>query len=430
MSQVSYRELSPGVRLRIIHTDKFKNSYFSVNLLSPLQAETAAANALIPQVLRRGSRLHPDMESLSAALDELYGGAIEPVVRKRGETQCVGFVASFLDDAYAPDHTPIMEQAAALLGEILLDPHTCEGVFSPEYTQGEKEQQIRRIRGRINDKRSYATYQLTRLMCREEAYGVDRLGEEPQVAAITPENLWQRYRELCETAVVELYYCGSAQPQAVEEAMRCAFAPLLTGGERVQPSCDIRLHAPREPQVVEEAMDVTQGKLAMGWRTGGSSIWEEDYPALVLFNAVFGGCTLSKLFMNVREKLSLCYFASSSLEKLKGLVVVSSGIEFAQYTRARDEILSQMAAMGRGEIAPEELEGARQVYMGLYRSMLDEPGRLEDYWLEQAVAGLELGPDELAKKLEQVDAAAVAAVAQKMELDTIYFLKGEEGAQA
>lgn len=131
MTQVTRRELMPGVWLRAIHTDKFKSSYLGLTMLTPLERETAAANALIPAVLRRGTAAHPDLEALSAALDELYGGAIEPVVRRKGETQCVGFVASFLDDAYALEGEPILEPAAALLGELLLSPEPREKASCP-----------------------------------------------------------------------------------------------------------------------------------------------------------------------------------------------------------------------------------------------------------------------------------------------------------
>ena len=178
MSQVTRRELFPGVWLRTVHTNKFKSSYLSLTLMAPLDRGTAGANALIPSVLRRGTAVHPDMESLSAALDELYGGAIEPVVRKKGETQCVGFVASFLDDAYALKGEKILEPAADLLCELLLKPYTEKGVFSSGYVTGEKANLIDRIRAQINDKRTYAAQRLTREMCRYEAFGVDKLGEK------------------------------------------------------------------------------------------------------------------------------------------------------------------------------------------------------------------------------------------------------------
>ena len=226
MSQMTRRELFPGVWLRAVHTNKFKSSYLSITLLTPLDRETAGANALIPEVLRRGTAVHPDMEALSAALDELYGGAVEPAVRKRGETQCVGFAASFLDDAYALKGEKILEPAAALLGELLLKPCTEKGVFRADYTAGEKANLIDRIRAQINDKRTYATQRLTQEMCKYEAYGVDRLGDEASVAAITPESLWERYQQLLCTAQVEVYYCGSAQPDRVAEALRAALEGL------------------------------------------------------------------------------------------------------------------------------------------------------------------------------------------------------------
>ena len=427
MSQVKRRELFPGVWLRAVHTDKFKSAYLSVTLMSPLDPETAGANALIPSVLRRGTAVHPDMESLSAALDGLYGGAIEPAVRKKGETQCVGFAASFLDDAYALEGEQILEPAAALLGEVLLKPYTQNGVFSPDYTAGEKANLLDRIRGQINDKRTYATHRLTQLMCGEEAFGVDKLGDEAHVEAITPASLWQRYQQLLREAAVEVYYCGSAQPDRVEAAMRSALAGLPVNGDRLDPDCEVRISAGPEPRVVEEAMDVTQGKLAMGFRTGGQTCWEEDYPALVLCNAIFGGTTLSKLFLNVREKLSLCYYASSMLEKMKGLVLVSSGIEFDRYRQARDEIMTQLDNIRTGKIEDWELEGARRTVVSSHLAALDDQARQEEFWLGQAAAGLDDTPEELAAQFENVTREQVMAAAQKLELDTIYFLKGKEG---
>ena len=426
MSQVTRRELFPGVWLRTVHTNKFKSSYLSVTLLTPLDRKTAGANALIPEVLRRGTETHPDMESLSAALDELYGGAIEPVVRKKGETQCVGFVASFLDDAYALKGEKILEPAAALLGELLLRPYTQNGRFCPDYTAGEKANLIDRIRAQVNDKRTYAVQRLVQEMCRYEAFGADKLGDEKSVASVTPESLWQRYQELLRTAQVEVYYCGSAEPDRAAEALKNALSDLPVNEDRTDPVCDVRVSAGPEPIVVEEAMDVTQGKLAMGFRTGGQSCWEEDFPALYLAAAVFGGTTLSKLFMNVREKLSLCYYASATLEKMKGLVLVSSGIEFDKYQTAKAEILSQLEAVKRGEIEDWELEGSRRTLIGACLSTLDDQGRQEEFWLGQTAAALEEDPRQFAARLESVTREQVAAAAQKLELDTVYFLKGKE----
>ncbi|MCI8304180.1 MAG: insulinase family protein [Lawsonibacter sp.] len=427
MSQVSRRELFPGVWLRAVHTNKFKSSYLSLTLMTPLDREQAGVNALIPSVLRRGTAVHPDMETLSAALDELYGGAIEPVVRKKGETQCLGFAASFLDDAYALRGERLLEPAAGLLGELLLKPYTQDGRFCPDYTAGEKANLIDRIRAQINDKRTYAVQRLTQEMCRYEAFGVDKLGSEESVAAVTPESLWERYQALLHTAQVEVYYCGSADPDRVAGALRSALDRLPVNENRIDPDCEVRVTAGPEPIVVEEAMDVSQGKLALGFRTGGQTCWEENFPALYLAAAVYGGTTLSKLFMNVREKLSLCYYASATLERMKGLVLVSSGIEFDKYQTAKDEILAQLEAVKRGEIEDWELEGSRRTLIGACMSTLDDQGRQEDYWLGQAAAGLEYGPEELAARLEGVTREQVAEAARRLELDTIYFLKGKEG---
>ena len=419
-------QLFPGVWLRTVHTDKFKSAYLSLTLMTQLNRENASANALLPRVLRRGTMVHPDMESLSATLDELYGGAVEPVVRKKGESQCVGFLASFLDNAYALNGEDILSGAAELLGEMLLNPLTRDGVFDPDYVEGEKANLIDELRGQINDKRIYATRRLTQLMCREESFGADKLGQEDKVAAITPESLWARYQKLLSSAQIEVYYSGSADPDRVREIMERVFSTLPVSKEREEPECEVRIHAEQEPNVIEEVMDVNQGKLAMGWRTGGITVWEEECPALVLCSAVFGGTSMSKLFMNVRERLSLCYYASSALEKQKGLMIVSSGIEFQNYETAKREILAQLEDVKAGKITDDELEGARRILINQYRSIEDEQGRMEEYWLGQAAAGTEDDPGTLAARLETVTGEQIAQVARKLELDTVYFLKGKE----
>lgn len=429
MTQVAHKQILPGVRLTAVHTNKFKSSYFGITLLTALDREYAAENALIPWVLRRGSQSHPDMQALAAALDQLYGGVIEPVVTKKGETQCVGFAASFLDDAYALNGEPILEPAARLLGELLLRPCMENGMFKAEYVESERANLMDRIRAQMNDKRQYSMHRLAQEMCCDEAFGVDKLGDEEHARAITPASLWQRYQTLLSTARVELYYCGSARVERVEQALRNAFAALPVNDRREEPDCQVRTNVARDlPRNVEDRLDVTQGKLAMGFRTGGNCVWDEEYPALMLLNAVFGGTSMSKLFMNVREKLSLCYFASSMLEKFKGLMLVSSGIEFEKYQQARDEILAQLEACRRGEISADELEGARRIVVTALQTTLDSQSRMADYWLGQAVAGLEEGPEELARRVEQVCVEQVTQVAQRLQLDTIYFLNGKEGA--
>lgn len=425
MAELTRSELFPGVHLTAVHTEKFKSCVLGASFLAPLDRTTAACNALVPSVLRRGTQEHPDMESLSAALDELYGGSIEPVVRTRGETQCVGFLGSFLDDAYTLDGSAILEKAAGLLGELLLRPCTEQGVFRRDYTDSERQNLIDRIRAQVNDKRSYALLRLKREMCAGEPFGVDRLGDESSARAITPESLWARYQDLLRTAPIELYYCGSAKPERVADALRAALSQLPTDGVRAPLPRPAAKEAPAQPREVVESLDVTQGKLTMGLRTG-STVWSEDYPALLLANAIFGGTTTSRLFLHVREKLSLCYYASSQLEKLKGVMLVSSGVEFDKVGEARAEILAQLEACRKGEFEDWELEGARRSVVSALHSAMDAQARLEDFWLGQAVAGLTEDPEALARRVEEVTREQVVAAFSSLQLDTIYFLKGRE----
>ena len=425
--KVTQKELMPGVMLTALQTDKFKSSCMSLTLFAPMDRNTVTMNALLPSVLRRGTENYPDALSLSAALDELYGGALEGYVRQQGELQCIGFVGSFLDDAYSLDKTAILEHAADLMGQILLSPVTENRVFRPEYVSGEGKNLADRIRAQINEKRQYSIKRLKEKMCDGEPYGLDKNGFADEALAITPEQLWTQYQILLESAPIAVYYSGSASIERVESALRKALSRLHREGHVDFPECGGAAEENCDVRYFEDAMDVTQGKLAIGWRTGGINICSKDYPALLVLNAIFGGTTTSKLFMNVRERLSLCYFASSMLDKQKGVMVVSSDIEFEKFEQAKDEILAQFDACVQGDFTDQELEAGRRAVVSSLTACLDSQGRLEDYWLAQSAASVFQKPEELAQSVEEVTSEQVVDVAKRLTLDAIYFLKGKEG---
>lgn len=421
--QQHWKRLADGVELAAVQTDKFKTGLLAASLTIPLSAETATAGALIPEVLYRGSRNHPDMERLSAATDELYGASLSTGVRQRGESQCVSVLCGFIDDRYALDGSAVLEPAAALMGEVLLDPLLEEGRFRRDYVESEGANLADRIQARVNDKRSWVLFRLIQEMCAGERYALDKLGNAEQARTMSPEALWAAYQALLPAAKVTFYYGGSAPLERVEDGVRRSFAPLLTG--RTAPvDCLVEAEPKGPVRTVTDAMDVTQGKLAMGFRTGGVTMGSKDYPALLVCNALFGGSANSKLFLNVREKLSLCYYASSMLDKIKGLMVVSSGVEFSQFERAQEAILEQLEAVRSGGFTKDELNAAVRTVANGLRSRADSQGQMEDDQLTRLLFHTAFSEEELIRAVESVKADQVVEAAGKLKLDTIYRLTG------
>ena len=416
------KELAEGVFLTYVPAAKFKTGVLGAQLITPLEESTVAAGALLPAVLRRGTTAHRDMRSIAAELDRLYGASIAYTVRKKGENQCLGFVGSFLDERYVPGGERLLEPMADLLGELLLDPLTRNGRFLSDYVESEKENLIDAIESILNDKRDYADARLLQEMCRGERYGIDRLGTVTGVERLTNQTLYRYYSELLATARIELFYCGSADCARVEGALDRALAALPR--ERVaEPAVAERVGAPETVREIVETMDVTQGKLAMGYRCSS-----DDYPAMVLANLIFGGTSNSKLFLNVRERLSLCYYASSSYARSKNILTVSSGVETADFERAEAEIGRQLQAVQQGDWEDWEQEGALQAIRASLLSLSDSQGALENFYLGQIAAGVEETPEELAAALEQVTKERIVAAAQTVKPDTVYFLRGKEEA--
>ena len=416
------REIMQDVFLTYLPAQRFKTSRLTLQLITPLRRDTAAANALLPAVLRRGTVRCPDMESLSAALDTLYGANIDYTVRKKGERQCVGFAAGFIDDAFTPHGEKLLEPVSAMLGELLLDPVTHGGRFLSSYVESEKANLIDAIRGLKNDKRDWADIRLMQEMCAGEPYSVLRLGDEETAGRITNQSLYVHGQALMASSRVEVIYCGSAEAQRVEDAVLTALAALPRGAQTALPEVQ-RIQAPDTPRRIVETMDVTQGKLAMGYRCTS-----DDYPAMVLANLIFGGTSNSKLFMNVREKLSLCYYASSSYARSKGILTVSSGVEAKDFERAEEEIGRQLYAVQQGDWDEWEQEGALQAIRASLLSLSDSQGALENFYLGQIAAGAEETPEELAAALQEVTKERIVAAVRTVTPDTVYFLRGKEEA--
>lgn len=413
-------EILPGVYLTAVQSDKFKTGCFSLNLLRPMKKEEAAANALIPSVLLRGSETCPDIASISAKLDELYGASIGTLVRKKGEVQLVGFYCDYVQDEYVDE--PVFAPVMAFLAELLLNPRLENGAFPEAVVDSEKLNLENAMLSRINDKRTYAASQLIRTMCAGQPYGIPRIGDPDDLTEITAKSLYAHYRDLLATSRVELFYMGSLSPEAVTKVLQAALAE-LPRAEVFVPVGTTPAPQARPLQEKTERLDVTQGKLSLGFFT---DITAKDprYPALVLAATVFGGGATSKLFTNVREKMSLCYYASASFEKFKGVLSVSSGVEFSKLETAKTEILRQLEACKAGDITDDELESARGYLVSDLKIAMDSPGRLDDYYMGQILLEQDGTMEDLASAIARVTKQEAADAIQALRLDTIYALEG------
>ena len=413
-------EILPGVYLTAVQSDKFKTGCFSLNLLRPMKKEEAAANALIPSVLLRGSETCPDIASISAKLDELYGASVGTLVRKKGEVQLVGFYCDYVQDEYVDE--PVFAPLMAFLAELLLNPQLENGAFPEAVVDSEKLNLENAMLSRINDKRTYAASQLIRTMCAGQPYGIPRIGEPEDLKNITAKSLYAHYRDLLATSRVELFYMGSLSPEAVTKVLQTVLAD-LPRAEAFVPVGTTPAPQARPVQEKTERLDVTQGKLSLGFFT---DITAKDprYPALVLAATVFGGGATSKLFTNVREKMSLCYYASASFEKFKGVLSVSSGVEFSKLETAKTEILRQLEACKAGDITDDELESARGYLVSDLKIAMDSPGRLDDYYMGQILLEQDGTMEDLASAIARVTKQEAADAIQALRLDTIYALEG------
>ena len=412
--------LLPGITLRACRDTRFKQGCLSFQLIRQMKAEEAALNALLPSVLLRGTRNCPDLRSITEHLDELYGASVSPLVRRVGDYQTTGLYCGFMDDRFALPGDQVLRPMLAFLEELLLDSPLEEGAFLPSFVESEKKNLIATIESELNDKRAWSMSRLLRILCREDTFGVPRLGDAEEVAKITARSLSGHYRDILRSSPIEIFYVGSAEAAQVAELLMPLVTRLGARGTKLQPQTPFH---PCEKSDVVENMDVSQGKLCMGFVTPIINR-DKDFAAMQLLNVIYGSGMTSKLFQNVREKMSLCYSIGSGYYGTKGIVVVSAGIDFDKEQLTREEVLRQLKICREGGITDQELKSAKEALLSSLRSTHDSPGAIEGYYATAALSGLIFSHEEYMAAVEAATISDVVACANSLELHTTYFLKG------
>ena len=414
-------ELFPGVTLRCIRDHRFKQGALSIQFLRPMRREETAKNALLPTILLRGSLRYPDLKQITHRLDDLYGASVGTLVRRIGDYQTTGFYCGFMEDRFALNGDQILAPMAEFVGELLLQPIVEDGGFSREFVESEKRNLIAAIESQRSDKRAYAAARLLEIMCRNDSFGIPRLGETEQVQQIDHRNLFDHYQKILAESPLELFYVGAAHAEVVAEILRPIFAALP---RHISPLPAQTPFQTCPGQDETETQDVAQGKLSMGFYT---PITNQDprFAAMQVANTVFGSGMTSKLFMEVREKLSLCYAIGSSYYGSKGILTVNAGIDSRQEDAARQAILAQLSACQTGQITDEELTAAKESILSSLRAVYDSPGAMEAFFGVSALNGLNRSLEEYARQVRAVTVSDVAAAAQTLRYHSSFFLKGE-----
>lgn len=417
-------QINKNIRLNYIPMDKVKTTSVGVYIHRPLNKEDASFNALLPMVLKQASKRFPTREDLTKHLDNLYGATMGATVLKLGEDQVIYFDAETISDKYTPDNERLLSELLELLMSVIFEPKVSDGRFDKLIIEQEKKDAINRIDAFVNDKRQYASNRCQAETARGTNYALLRLGDRETIKNITEKELFDYYKSVITSSVIDIYICGTANFDEAEEVIT-SFIKDYDFIDSEVPKTEILSREIKEINNVCERMDVTQGKLSLGFLTGISPT-SQEFPALVVFNSIFGAGAHSKLFNNVREKLSLAYYASSSIEKYKGILVVNAGIEFENYQKAYDEILLQLKEIQDGNISDHEFKSSVNTIINSYNSYYDDQRALATFYLTEAVSGRNMTISDIIHDIKKVTMQDVIDVSKKIKLDTVYFLTGKE----
>ena len=418
--------LGEGATLTQICDKKFRHNRITAAFILPLAEETASEYAILPFLLRKGCRSCPDFTSLNRRLSALYGASLDGYVSRYNCYQILAISAYGIDNRFALDDEDVVSEMANLLCDIVLDPNfNAETAFPDTDTTLERQFLIDTIEAEINDKRTYAVQQCMTAMCNGEPVAVQRYGSTASAAAITAKSAAEAWRRMVEAAKIEIFFTGPGDANHTAELFRNRLASIVRKPHSLA-LATLRDHADNIRELAEE-MDLQQAKLVMGLRCAGISTTEDSVAARV-FSAMLGGTPFSKLFVNVREKLSLCYYCSSHLDLSNKLMMIDSGVEQENASTARKEILCQLEAMQNGDFTAEELYNTKLIMKNSLMSLTDHLSSIESWYLTRSLRGNILSPQQDCELIDAVTAEDVMRIAKGVTLDTVYLLCRKENA--
>ncbi|MGL5312810.1 MAG: EF-P 5-aminopentanol modification-associated protein YfmF [Peptostreptococcaceae bacterium] len=419
MEVVKKINLGKNINLTLIPQTKFKSNLVSLYIQRILERDEVTKNALLPNIITSGCEKYQSAREISKQSDNLYGASVFGDSSKRGERQVVSFKIISTNERFLDEK--IFKDVIEFFNQVINNPLIIEGGFKKEYVDIEKKNLKDRIQGIINDKSRYALERTFEEMCRDEKFSISEHGYEEDLENITPKNLYEHYKEILKTSPIEIVVEGDFNENEVVDIISKNFTFERENIIQV-PREDYKKQV-EEVKIVEDKMDITQGKLVMGYRTNIDFKDIEKYYSLVVGSNVLGGGPHSKMFINIREKESLCYYIYSSVEKYKGIMFISSGIEFQNYEKTVDLVKKQIESMKKGEITEEELQSSKKALINSIRSVGDSIGGMSDFYFAQGISETNTTLEEMINYIENVSVEGIVKSFENVQLDTVYFLR-------
>ena len=420
MKELISEKLFDHIHFHTVREERFKTFRLSAAFYVPLDADTVSRYALLTRILLRTCEKYPDFTALSKKLSALYGATLSADVFKAGDRLGLLFSVSGLDDRYALDGESVSAELSQLLCEIIFRPKLTNGVFDENELTLAKRELVDMIDSEFNDKRIYALQRATEVMCAGEPFSTPRLGTKEQAQAISAKELYAIWQKLISSAGVEIFYIGESAPNKAKETFRDIFSQITREDAALYNTV---IRTADAVKCESEEMELSQSKMILGFRTASAEP-DGDVTACRLMTAVLGGTAHSKLFNNVREKLSLCYYCAARYNRLKGILTIDSGVESSNIEKAKDAILKEIKDMQDGVITDFEIESAKMSVINSFNEMNDSAAAIEGWYLAQVFDKEMLTADEMSEKIGAVTKDKIISAAKKLTLDTVYVLKG------
>ena len=414
-------EITKGVHLHFIQSEKFKTNKIKVRFSAPMSEKTIAGRVLTASMLETSNALYPTSQSFREKLANLYGANFSTSLSRRGLVHYLDINLSFVRDQFLSRKNVLTDEMLEFLKASLFSPLSKGNAFDAKTFEIEKKNVLTDLEAEIENHFYHAHRKLNDLFYDLSEMRIPRVGTVELVEKETADSSFATFQQMLKEDQIDFFFIGNFNEIAVRDKIQdFHFA------EREQPL--ELMYQQNYSNVTRENLEqreVHQSIIELAYHFSAQYGDSEHLPLIVL-NGLLGGFAHSKLFVNVREKESLAYTISSNFDIFSGLMRIYAGIDRANRTKTIALINRQILDLKRGNFTDDELEQTKKMLKNSILLAQDRQNTLIERAYMSAVLGKKfLSLEAWLESLENVRKNEVIKAAQQLKLQAIYFMEGK-----
>ena len=406
-----------GYRLHLIKNTSFKTISFKIVFWNELKKEDLAYRNMLVNNLLFSSHKYNTNRKIAIRKEELYNADIYGKTYRKGTQIVTEMCLSSIEDRFTEDGN--FRKSLEFLFDCINNPNINNGAFEEVSFNITKENIMNSIKSEKENPNYLAYQKYKELIGKNNAFIGSILGTLEEVESITPFSLYEYYKSFFQNNHIDIYILGD-----LEEKDVLYIDKLINFRSKHIKYSNVYLSYEKEYSENCEDSKFNQSKLFMGGSIKALTEHEKKYESII-YNIILGNSPTSKLFQNIREKMSYAYTISSSINRLDGMFVINAGISLKNFEKTKSEIINQINEMKQGSFDSKEIKDAKEVILSIIKEINDNPWAIIDYYNNHLYFDADTIEKQI-KEITKIQKEDILSVANKINIDTVFLLKEDE----